>query len=68
LILLVATVLFLLRQVFSGVLWVGSATIPLVFIVVDAETNMPVSGALVQLKRTRDPEYLLFRVLKGCLS
>jgi hypothetical protein len=40
----------------ADALWVGYATIPLEFIVVDAKTNMPVSGSLVQLKEG-PPEY-----------
>jgi len=36
--------------------WVGHTTVPLELIVVDAETNEPVSGSLVQLKEW-SPEY-----------
>ena len=54
-----AALLFLPMFVLSmaDALWVGSATIPLEFIVVDANTNMPVSGSLVQLKEG-PPEYV----------
>ena len=40
----------------SDAVWIGHATIPLEFIVVDAKTNMPVSRSLVQLKEGQ-PEY-----------
>ena len=36
--------------------WVGQTTVPLEIVVVDAETNEPVSGTLVQLKEG-SPEY-----------
>jgi hypothetical protein len=41
----------------SEAMWVGSATIPLEFIVADAATQGPVSGALVKLV-DRQPEYI----------
>jgi hypothetical protein len=54
--LLAVMLLALFVQICSVDLWVGHVTVQLDFIVVDAETNMPVSGSLVQLKEGQ-PEY-----------
>lgn len=54
--LLVVMLLALVAQVCTDADWVGSTTIPLEFIVVDAGANTPVSGSLVRLKEG-SPEY-----------
>ena len=53
---MVLAVILLAIPLFQDAAWVGSATIPLEFLILDASTGRPVSGASVALAEG-DPEY-----------
>lgn len=56
--LLMVSIIIVLFPLTTPVYWLASATVPLQFTVLDAETGLPVSGASIQLLRVIDREYL----------